>query len=879
MPHRLFAVAALLLVAIAVPPGAHAQPAPGRLIVTVVDQTAAVLQGAVVTVAGDETATRAAAVASGETSEIGVATFAGLAPGRYTIQVEFPGFEPGIVRNLRVRAGADTRQRVVLQLKRHDESVSVGRDGRTSGLDPRGDAFSTVLTREQIDALPDDPEEMRAVLEAMAPPGSTIRVDGFTGGQLPHKSQIRSIRLPRMDQFAAQNHGGMGGGMFIDIQTMPGMGGFRASTDFRLRDDALNARNPFVPAKGDERLHNYGFSTSGTIRPGRSSFSIAGNLARQYDTENMLAALPDGTTVAEAVRQPTDNSALNVRFDQALTDAHAVRLNFQRTASDRRNLGVGGFNLPERGYATESSQHILRFSENGPIGRRFFTETRLQIRWQRQESTPAFDAPTVRVLDAFTAGGAQQRGGRRAVTFELASDLDYVRGNHAMRTGLLVDGGRYRSDQFSNYLGTFTFASLEDYLAGRPRTYTRRIGDPLVEYSDLRVAAYVQDDWRMTRSMLLSYGLRAGTQSNMPEALAFSPRASVSWSPFRSGSVTLRASAGWFYDWLDMNTYEQSLRVDGFRQQELQILNPAWPDPGADGRVPPTNRYLLDPDRVSPSIGALTAGADRRLGQFGRVSLAYTWRRASNLLAGYNLNPVVDGVRPDPLFANVVEARAIGESRQHSINVGGSLILLNWRRTILSGSYTWSTNERNTTGAFSLPADADLSTEWGQMGPRHRASASLNTQLATSLAFSLNLAGQSGMPYNVTTGFDDNGDGVFNDRPADMPRNAATGAAHWTLGSRLTYSIGFGERPQGAGGAGGGGASVVQMGGPGGGMGGFGGGPSNARVRLDFFVSAQNLTNRANFVGYSGVMTSPFFGLPTNTTGPRKVEAGIRLAF
>ena len=68
-----------------------------------------------------------------------------------------------------------------------------------------------MLTREQIDALPDDPDEMEAVLKAMAPPGSTIRVDGFTGGKLPPKSQIRSIRLPRMDMFAAQNHGGMSG--------------------------------------------------------------------------------------------------------------------------------------------------------------------------------------------------------------------------------------------------------------------------------------------------------------------------------------------------------------------------------------------------------------------------------------------------------------------------------------------------------------------------------------------------------------------------------------------------------------------------------------------------------------------------------------------
>ena len=49
-----------------------------------------------------------------------------------------------------------------------------------------------------------------------------MRMDGFTGGKLPPKSQIRSIRLPRMDQMAAQNHGGMNGMMHIDVMTQPG---------------------------------------------------------------------------------------------------------------------------------------------------------------------------------------------------------------------------------------------------------------------------------------------------------------------------------------------------------------------------------------------------------------------------------------------------------------------------------------------------------------------------------------------------------------------------------------------------------------------------------------------------------------------------------
>ncbi len=84
--------------------------------------------------------------------------------------------------------------------------------------------------------------------------------------------------------------------------------------------------------------------------------------------------------------------------------------------------------------------------------------------------------------DAFTSGGAQVRGGRTDTTFELASDLDYVRGNHSWRTGLLFEGGRYRSDDTSNYLGTYTFASLADYDAGKPSTFTQRIGDPDVGY-------------------------------------------------------------------------------------------------------------------------------------------------------------------------------------------------------------------------------------------------------------------------------------------------------------------------------------------------------------------------------------------------------------
>ena len=154
---------------------------------------------------------------------------------------------------------------------------------------------------------------------------------------------------------------------------------------------------------------------------------------------------------------------------------------------------------------------------------------------------------------------------------------------------------------------------------------------------------------------------------------------------------------------------------------------------------------------------------------------------------------------------------------------------------------------------------------------------SINTQPFKNVALSLNARYQSGSPYNVTTGRDDNGDGVFNDRRAGTSRNSAWTASQWDLGGRLNYTIGIGKRAQA--GAGGPQGVMIVLGGGGGPMGGFSGGAENARYQLNLYVAASNLTNHNNYVGYSGVVTSPFFGQPTNVMNPRKVELGVRFGF
>jgi hypothetical protein len=59
----------------------------------------------------------------------------------------------------------------------------------------------------------------------------------------------------------------------------------------------------------------------------------------------------------------------------------------------------------------------------------------------------------------------------------------------------------------------------------------------------------------------------------------------------------------------------------------------------------------------------------------------------------------------------------------------------------------------------------------------------------------------------------------------------------------------------------------------------MGGGAENKRIRLELFASAQNLLNSVTPIGYSGVMTSPFFRQPTAAMPSRRIDLGMRIGF
>ena len=878
--RRVLFIAAVIVLA---PTVTRAQaPQAGTLQVTVVDSTGAVLPGATVTVTGIDDTNKAAAIEPVKAGADGVATLAKLAPGRYAIQADFEGFDTRRIPEVRVRNG-NNRQVVMLPIAGHKEAVTVGQDKQTAAADPRGSSFGTTLTREQLEALSDDPDVLRQQLMDMAGPGAIIKVDSFEGGALPNKSQIRSIRISR-DQFAAEHHSA--GGINIEIITQPGLGPIRMNVGARVRGDRLTGRSPFVPERGPEQFRNLFIGGGGTLVKNKASFNLFFNGTDSYETPNInvITGLGEHRSEAMRVRSPRDNYNLNANVDYAATVDQTLRFGFGLNTVANRNMGIGQWDEVGRAYAMDSTNGFFRAQQIGPLGRRAFLRTRLQFAWTDTDNRSAVEARTIRVHDAFTSGGAQVRGGQHARTIIVGSDLDYVRGNHTIRTGVQVDASRWRSDDWSNYLGTYTFESLVAYELERPRSYTQRIGDPNVKYENVQGAFYAQDDIRVRRNLTLSGGLRYEAQTHASDYDNVMPRLGITWAPFTGGRTTLRASWGIFHDWFSMNTYEQTLRVDGVHQQEVDIVDPPYPDFNELSLLAaPGNRYLMSEAVALPRSTRVSLGLDQRWRAL-QAGFTYSYVRGGALARGNNLNAPVDGERPDAQFGNIIEVVSDASSRQHQLQTNitmnpGALIPLGKsarqfdpKRVTLFLNHTLGSIRNNTDGAFSIAPLGDQDLEWGPANgdARHRLNISLNNQIIKNFTVGINVNNISGVPYTVRTGRDDNGDLVFNDRPNGVGRNSERADRHFTLNLNLGYGWTFGPPAGGPPGIGvfvtGGQANVQTFEQP-------------ARYRIGFFVNAQNVTNRANYTGYSGTMTSPFFRQPTSVAGTRRVDAGINFGF
>jgi hypothetical protein len=278
------------------------------------------------------------------------------------------------------------------------------------------------------------------------------------------------------------------------------------------------------------------------------------------------------------------------------------------------------------------------------------------------------------VLDAFTIGGAQIHGGRRTQDFNIENELEFiVRKTHQMTFGATVRGSTYAVDEVRNTNGTYTFASLEMYQAGLPTTYTQRTINPHGSYSMQRFGWYLQDDYRVNRSVMINMALRHDVQTRLADWVNFSPRIGANWTlPGRR--TTLRASIGVWPVFYDGGLYEQTLWANGQQQRDVVISGPGYPDPFSGG-VPlasqPSSIVRADPGIVMPFTRRASFGVDRTLASWARLRASYSHGLGRHLFRSRDLNAPIDGIRPEAGIRNItlLETTARSQNRSFEMNL------------------------------------------------------------------------------------------------------------------------------------------------------------------------------------------------------------------
>jgi hypothetical protein len=830
----------------------RAQTPDAKLTVTVVDPTGGVLPTATVTLTGQDPATQQAVMNPVAASDKGIAVFEHLVPGLYSLEAEFTQFNPTIVKDVRLKSGDNTRT-VVLTLKQLTESVTVIEDKQVAASDRSSVSFGSALTKEQIQALSDDPTELLRQIQAMAGPDAVIRVDGFEGAPLPPKAQIKSIHIVR-DSFAAESH--YAGATFVDIVTQPGVGTPHGTISGNEENWNLDGRNPLLPSKTPMNAEFTNWLYGQSLAKDRADFTATFNQRDSYTAPAIYAASPTGT-VAQVldIHAPTNLLAGTVNFNYALTPDQALKIWVQGNRSTSEDNGVGGMNTLDRAYSTTSSQDSFRLLESGPLGRRFFINTRIQVLSSSTSDTAALDAPTIAVPGAFTSGGAQLAGGTQQRAALVQSDVDYIRGINSFRFGTQRQGTWYHTNADTNYLGTYSYPSLAAYEANTPALFTQNIGAPTIGYTYFEGGVYLQDDIRVRKSLTISPGVRYEIQNHSTDHHNVAPRIGFTWAPFKSGVTTLRASAGIFYDWISNGTYEASLRDDGIHQQQLNIVDPVFGDVSAtEGSIPATGVDLLGPNLQLARTLRFSAAIRQGLSKQATLSAVYAHNRSIHQLSGVNLNAPVDGVVPDSAFTTVIQAQSdastLSDSIQTTLSIdfappspGLNSAPFNWRRGGVVVNYTYAHVYTDALGAFIPSPTGTLATEWGPAANDipHSLNVIVSSDALKGLNVTLFLVAHSGAPYTETTSVDDLSDFLFDLRPAGVGRNSLRMPAPWDL--TLTTSYTTQTRA-----------------------------PDPNRFHLSLGLYAVNLTNHANYSGYSGIIGSPFFMQPTAVGHMRSVE-------
>lgn len=662
--------------------------------------------------------------------------------------------------------------------------------------------------------------------------------------------QVQQIRVNNNNAFTAENSDGGsfgssgGGGVSAQIIQRGGTGGWHANSQFQIEDEALNARNPLANNKPPFQRRNASVGGNGPLIPKRLTITGSFSHSRQDNPNTVNAETLDGPFQLGFTQQHSTISGGGSGIYQ-LTKDQSVHFSLSESRNNYFNQGVGGTSLPERAIDYWLSNNGFSIRHFWVHSTRLVQDITFIASNNTQESVPRAEGVSINVLGSFSGGGGQNRAKSISGTDQLRALWIYTGKRFTLRTGGNLSRPSSYETSTNNFLGTFTFPNLQAYRDGLPTSYAVTGGDPTIEYSQTEWSAFVQNEQRVSGRFTLFYGLRYEWQSNLGDHNNVDPRFGLAYAI--GSSTVVRSGVGVFHSGVSSAVGARLLQENGARQYEIVINNPSYPDPFQSGNVtivPPRSRRVRADDLGAPYSINSSVQIERSLPANLFVTASFDYQRSYHLLRSRNLNAPLPGQtqRPDLSEGNVWQLESTGVSRSKAFRFS-----MRQRFSIfnVNANYRYEVDATDTVGSFGAPTDNyDFRADWASVS-QHQFSTSINSQLPFDVYLTTNISWASGNPYTITTGYDNNLDGVFNDRPAGVSRNSERGPYRHNVTFNISKAFPIGE----------------------------------SGMNVNMFANMDNAFNRTNLSTPISNRSSSRFGQYVSASNPRDIRAGIRFNF
>jgi hypothetical protein len=835
-------------------PGQTAAPSSLAINGIVLDPSGAAISGAQLTL----TSAGGNVIRNATADSAGSFRFEKLAAGTYTVTVQASGFQDK-KQTIAVRKDQMPAIRIAMLIASQTQVLTVGGQDISPEVstDVAENQNANNIDRDALDRVPVFDQDYITTLSrflddsAIGTNGVTLVVNGLeANGPGVTPSAVQEVKINQNPYSALFSRPGRAR---LEIVTKGGTSEIHGTINFLVRNSVFDARNTFADQKPPEQRQFYEGSLTGPLsRNKKTTFLLS--LDQDFDdTQAFVNAQNLSGPIRENVPAPIHHFFGSGRVFHDFDNGDQFWIGYSYEHQSFTNQNVGGTTLPEAAYSTVPLEHEINVSYRHLFSPKWVNQLRFLVGYNDQRTTSANPAPQIVVSGAFTGGGAQANFDRTESHFDGTNITTYANGRHTVNFSLeSPDISRRGFDDSTNSAGTYTFASLAAFQQGLPSAFVLQSGQPHVAFLEKVFGASLQDDIRWKPNVSFSVGLRYYWQNFFhDDSNNFAPRFGFAYAPIKKGKTVIRGGTGVFYDRTGPRPISDLLHYNGVTLLRFIPVDPVYPETPASLAGVPTSVVVLDPRAHIPYTIQYSIGIERQVTPKSTLSATYVGSRGIDLFRSIDANAPPPGaiLRRNPDVGQQRQIQSDGYQKSNALELtfrGKPSKFFNGQ-----AQYTLSKTYNNTSGITYFPADSfNPAADWSRSDNDRRHKFDLLGSMHPTKLFSVGaaLSLYSGKPVNVTTGSDDNHDGVVNDRPSGFTRNTLHGPGLINLDLNISHDFLLSKKSKDA---------------------------RTLAVTLNSF----NVLNHQNDVTFVGVITSPFFGHPVAALPPRRMQLNLEYKF